>query len=237
MAGQGRNADGLIGSHPRNAVNVVRFPGDWFGPLSDLVTVGSDAEDAREYHDRFAREPADNAAGVFWGEDAADDRRSGEVTEGVPSSDAVAPTPRRSLRRDWFSWRRAVPSGCAAIAVVAVVVALASGANATQSAHTLVRPTARHLTVKPAVVPEVKIWLGRTSSTGLGLRHRDKALNDRRASRPSRRLSPVPSAAQRQTRTVVGAANPQLMATATTGNIDSPTGVVSPPPSATQANP
>ncbi len=234
MAGQGRNADGLIGPHPPDAVNVVRFPGDWFGPLSDLVTVGTDADDVRDDDDRFVREPADNAAGAFWGEDAADDQEVGKATQGVRSPEEAAHTPKLAANRRSSRWQWATPIGCAFVAVVAF---LSAGANATQPAQTSYRHPARHATVKPAVTPEVKIRVGRKSPAGLDPRHRDKALDDRPASRASRRLSLVPSSARRPTRTVVGAGTPRITATATTGDIDSPTGVVTPPPSATQANP
>jgi len=237
MAGQGRNADGVTGTHPPNAVNVVRFPGNWFGPLSDLVTVGTDADDARVDKDLFTGEPGDNAASSFWGEDAADDRRGGKA-EGVVSPEAVAPTPQLSASRGSFGWQWATPIGCAAIAVVAVVGVLTSGANTTQPVRALHRPPARHAAVKPAVAPEVTIWLDRASSAGPVPGHRDKAVKARGASHVSRPRSPVPSTARRQPETVVvGVGAERLTATATTGDIDSPTGVVSPPPSTTQVNP
>jgi hypothetical protein len=112
MAGQGRNADGLIGSERRDAVNVVRFPGDWFGPVGDLVPIGTDPDGAQE-PDLLGAEPDDIGADSFWSEDAEAAHRVGAPAVGSPPHS----------RPRWM----VLPIGTAVAGAVALVVVLSAG--------------------------------------------------------------------------------------------------------------
>jgi hypothetical protein len=133
MAGQGRNADGLGTS---GTLNVIRFPGDWYGPVEDLVGVRVGA--------------TDRTADSFWGEDAqavhqvdelADGRRSAaseipwQRDRPVRAEAAAAQQPGTGSRSTLISWRRFVaPIVLVAMLAGAVVTLVGRDGDASRAA-------------------------------------------------------------------------------------------------------
>jgi hypothetical protein len=286
MAGQGRNADGLAGSQPPDALNVVRFPGDWFGPLGDLVPIdiGSERDEQAAYADDPARvapliyadELAEVAADAFWGEDAQDVHRV-RSHEPPPKPAAQA----RPVRRSGPPRRLVLPVVGAALAALLVTAIFSSGATVTEPKRVSLdpppqSPVTQLATASPSKETIRQVRLAESAAT-------DQAAADKRrtgrhatnhsSSKAARLHHPSVSAAARPpgetlvsprqtvvaatdnnvpgtendvagtendvagTRRVGGKVKTQVAANASTGEVASPTGVVSPPPNATQPNP
>ena len=150
MAGQGRNADGLGTS---GTLNVIRFPGDWYGPVEDLVPVGADAEPDEEIGVRVGA--TDRTADSFWGEDAqavhqvdelADGRRSAasdipwQGDRPVRAEAAAAQQPGTSSRSTLISWRRfAAPIVLVAMLAGAVVTLVGRDGDASRASAPVVK--------------------------------------------------------------------------------------------------
>ncbi len=138
MAGQGRNADGLGTS---DTLNVIRFPGDWYGPSEALVPIGADAETDEETGVRLVA--TDSSADSFWGEDAqavhqvdelADGHRPGasdiswQADRPAPVEPPAAQRPGTASRSRSMSWRRvAAPIALVVMLAGAVVTILGHG--------------------------------------------------------------------------------------------------------------
>jgi hypothetical protein len=249
MAGQGRNADGLAGAQSPDAPNVVQFPGNWFGPLGDLVPIDTGSE--RDEQAGYADDPCGFGGDAFWGEDAQDVHRVG----GPGPAPAPAPRPgRRSPPR-----RMMVPVG-AAVVVAAVVTAVLSSGIAAQPKRVSrdQQPQSPLTQLSGASQPTQSVR--QIGWAGVAAKHRDDAGKSRTPRRVTgRRVSatagPRTSAAagygasaSAATRPPAGTAVPRtesvgtedkagLAANAARGDVASPTGLVSPPPNAARLNP
>jgi hypothetical protein len=251
MAGQGRNADGLTGSNPSDATNVVRFPGDWFGPLSDLVPIdtGTDGDAEPDAPVLYADDAGGAGADSFWSEDAQDVHRVGTPLHeyhrvGVPAPGVQSlrtASPLSSFLRPPRGLRLAVPIGglaaLAAVAVISLTGVVGSGAevakpgNASHLGHG--RTTGSELAAAP-----------RASGSDRTTR---SAKPEPRADKHSRRLAharhtvphraPASAGTRPRTATEETEVNTAVTANTSTGDVPSPTGIVSPPPNATQLNP
>ena len=235
MAGQGRNADGL-GSQPRDAVNVVRFPGDWFGPVGDLVTIGTDAETDHDEQDLYADEPTGVAADSFWGEDAQD----------VHRVEAPAPLGRPGGRSPRL--RLVLPIGGVTVAAVAVTLVLGSGAQVGKPGRVAPNHQARSAAVAQLAPRSQVEGAGRPTGSARPADN-DRERVDRAATvrHTAKRRLPVSDGARPHTEVAVTKVNTDAAANAATGDVATgdvatgdvatPTGFVSPPPNATQLNP
>jgi len=228
MAGQGWNADGLTGSHPRDAPNVVRFPGNWIGPLDELVPIGRDADTQLDKQNLYADESDGVGAAAFWSEDAQDVHRVG-----TPAPVSPPEGRRRRLRL-------AIPVGGFAVAVAAVVaaitVALGSGTHLGEpgpGSHGSQSPSTAEL----AAAPRVKTSARRTASAGRGANSKERS--SRAGKRRHAESYRAPKSAQASARTdkAVTKVSTEPADNASTGDVASPTGAVSPPPDAAQLNP
>ena len=233
MAGQGRNADGLTGSQPRDAPNVVRFPGDWFGPLGDLVPIGRDADTEQSEPDLYVDESAELGADSFWGEDAEEVHR------------VATPTPERRPGRRSPRSRLLLPLGVlggVAVAAVAVVIVLGSGTQVGKSGRLSHDRSARlavaHLTTAPPVTTAAHPARP-AKPAERDLKHANRATTVRRT---EKRRSPAPASAPPHVDVDVRTVDTGVAANAETGDpaagdLATPTGLVSPPPNATQLTP
>lgn len=224
MAGQGRNADGLTGSQPPDALNVVRFPGDWFGPVGDLVPIGTDADVAQDEQDLYAGELNRFGANSFWGEDAEDVHR---VEMPVP----VRARLQRSLGL------RLLPFGGIAVAAVAVAAVLALGTQAGKPGHVSYDSQGRSDVANLAVASHPDLS-GRPTASGR-LAASDRERSDRAAlARHTAKHGLPRSVGVRSYGDVTGArASTGEAVDSATEDVATPTGPVSPPPNATQLNP
>jgi len=221
MAGQGRNADGLTESGPGDAVNVVRFPGDWFGPLGDLVPIGTDTEGERNEQDPYGEEPDGAGADSFWGGDAEAAHRVG-----TPAS-VSRPRSRRL--------RLMLPVGAAATVAVAVTVVISAGTQAGGPGRVLHEHKAG--AVKLAAASQSKPPRRTTGSSGPARSTRERAkgavvTRHTAESRATLSADPRPHA-----QLAVTEVNREAAVNAEPGDLASPSGPVSPPPNAAQANP
>jgi hypothetical protein len=230
MAGQGRNADGLIGSEPRDAVNVVRFPGDWFGPLGDLVPIGTDADSERDEQDRYGDDPDGLVADSFWSEDAEAAHRVG----------TAASTFQRGARARPL--RVVLPLGVAAVVAVVLAVALIAGGHAGWRGRILHAPKDRPAAARLAAAPPLKAPRVTPGSAKRGGGDRKHAKRD---GKHPKRVRVIRHPAHYRTSLAV-AARPHIAVTDVSSDVSvnsapsdraSPTGFVSPPPDAAQANP
>lgn len=238
MAGQGRNADGL-GDNPET-VNVVRFPGDWFGPLEDLVPIGDDhswdGADGRD--DREAADEEYAYADGFWGEQAeAVHRVSGSFERPLPT--------RRRPRRALVTL---VGIGLAAVAAAIVLVSghspgvhppklsrdtVALSSVRSRSAHA-VSPTEKPAGRKPVHV--------RPAGTRVIRRRRRSPHPARHPARGARHLigtdagSGTPQTQLDRTEVTSTPSDRAPNTSATTALTPSPTGLVAPPPNSSQPN-
>jgi hypothetical protein len=122
MTVQGRNPDGQ--AERPDVVNVVPFPGDWFGPVEDLVPIPTDGPEAESPAVRAQREweelrdsgiPSPDADAIsFWGEETYT-RPAPE-----PEREAGRPAGRRRSNRRW-AVLVAIAGAVAAIAVILLV--------------------------------------------------------------------------------------------------------------------
>ena len=237
MAGQGRNADGLTGSQPRDAPNVVRFPGDWFGPLGDLVPIGTDANTEQDDQDLGADETAGFGADSFWGEDAQEVHR-------VATPAAARRPGRRSPRL-----RLLLPIGGVAVAALAVTVVLGSGTLAGKPGGGSHNRPARLAVARLGAASPAKS-AGRLTGSAKPTEHdRQHVGGDRgRANRATamRRAAkhdlPASAGARSDLDVSVRTVNTDAAANVATGDVatgdvETPAGLVPPPPNATQLTP
>jgi hypothetical protein len=229
MAGQGWNGDGLAGSHPNDAPNVVRFPGNWIGPLEDLVPIGTDAATEPDAQHPYADDPDAVGAAAFWGGDAQAVHRLG-----TPAP--VSPPGRRRRRS-----RLLVPIGgfaaAVAVAVAAVTVALGSGTQVSEPGLGSQGSKSRS-TAELAAAPRVKTSRRSTGAAGRGASAKERSRGVTTVRRAERHRAPTSvEALPRTDKAVTKVAGIEVPANASTGDVASPTGAVSPPPNATQLNP
>jgi hypothetical protein len=223
MAGQGRNADGLTESGPGDAVNVVRFPGDWFGPLGDLVPIGTDAEGERDEQDPYGEEPSGPGADSFWGGDAEAAHRVG--------------TPALLSRRRSRRLRLMLPIGAAAAVAVAVTVVLSSGTQVGGAGRVLHEHKAGPATAKLSAASQSKPSRLTTRSSGPARSTRERAKGAVVTRHPAEPRATVSAEARPHAELAVTEVNSEAAVNAEPGDLASPSGPVSPPPNAAQANP
>jgi hypothetical protein len=231
MAGHGRNADGLTGSQPRDALNVVRFPGDWFGPLGDLVPIGTGADTEQDEHDLYADDPDGVGADSFWGEDAQDVHR-------VDTSAPVASTGRPSLRLRLL-FGGGVAAAAAAVAATVVLgsgTLLGSGAQVGKPGgvpHGSHVQSAAHLTL----AAQLKAAGRRTGLARSADNDRERAETAAMVRHTAKRGLPASAGVLPHSNQAVTQADTEVAAYAGTGDVATPTGLVPPPPNAMQLNP
>jgi hypothetical protein len=240
MAGQGRNADGLTGSQPRDAPNVVRFPGDWFGPLGDLVPIGTDTDREQDGQDLYVDQLGGVGADSFWGEDAEDVHRVG-----TPAP--VSQPGGRSLRS-----RLVLPIGGVAVTAAAVAVMVAvnpgSGTQVGKPGRVASDSQARSAVAHLALASQERA-AGRAA--GLARPVDNAREHAHRLATPRHTTAkhglPASIGARPNVYVTVTQGNTAAAANAAagdvstgdvvTGDVATPTGLVSPPPNATQLNP
>jgi hypothetical protein len=98
---------------------ILRFPGDWVGPLEELVPFGPSAD--RE---------SPSGAPDFWGEDSAVLQDAVEVTDV-----ADVPEPPRPPRREPLRFRRWLLPGGAVLAAVLFALAAVLGGRPSSAPH------------------------------------------------------------------------------------------------------
>jgi hypothetical protein len=233
MAGQGRNADGLTGSQPRDALNVVRFPGDWFGPLGDLVPIGTDADTEQDEPDLYVDEPAGLGADSFWGEDAEEVHR------------VATPTPVSRPGRGSPRSRLLLPLGAlggVAAAAVAVVVVLGSGTHVGKPGRVSHGRPPQLAVAHLATEPSAKATTRPTRPAKPAQPDRNHANRATTVRPDAKRRSAVSAGGLPHVNVAVRTVDTDVAANVTTGDVvtadvTAPTGLVSPPPNATQLTP
>jgi hypothetical protein len=261
MAGQGRNADGLTGSDPSDAPNVVRFPGDWFGPLTDLVPIdtGTDGDAEPDGPDLYADDAAGTGADSFWSEDAQDVHRLSRPAHEVHGVGAVAhhvhrvgvpesgvhsfrtASPLSAFLRRSPAVRLAVPIGgfaaLAAVAVISVTGVLGSGVEVAKPGNVAHVGHRRAAGTELAAAPRVGASSRTTRSAKPKPRVHERSHRVAHARHTPARRAPASAGPRPPTDAEETQVDTVVAANTPTGDVASPTGVVAPPPNATQPSP
>jgi hypothetical protein len=225
MAGQGRNADGLTGSQSSDAPNVVRFPGDWFGPLGELVPIGTDADTTQDEQDLYVEAPEGVGADSFWGEDAQDVHR-------VATPTRASRPGRRSLRLCLV-----LAIGGVAIAAVVLTAVLGSGTQMPGSGHVLPNRQTRSTAIAQLSTAQVKVAGHRAKAARPADNHRGRADRAAPVRHAAQQRLLVPEAARPDTSVAVTNVEADAAVSADTKEVATPSGLVSPPPNAARLNP